>query len=202
MSNNQNCSTSSDKAIKMRRSKETARRDREREIRPQSVVRQSPRDLKEKPWTNDDLNVMQLDVVDRVVFKTAGKCENVLNNDTDENLKDLCSAPLPLDKRDLVHKDELTEWINGQLSANKVCVTDMFQDFRDGHNLITLIEVLAHEKLVRIPLRAAYMSSEFRHILLILYLNIPLLSSRLSRTARRASRDATHYRMSKRLSTA
>jgi hypothetical protein len=173
MSNNQSCSTSS-KAIKMRRSKETARRDREREVRPQSVVRQPPRDLKEKPWTNDDLNVMQLDVVDRVVFKTAGKCENVLNHSV-ENLKDLCSAPPPLDKRDLVHKDELTEWINGQLSANKVCVTDMFQDFRDGHNLITLIEVLAHEKLVRIPLRC-----ELRHIILILYSNIPLPSLSLS----------------------
>lgn len=140
----------------MRRSNEQTRRGREREIRPHSVVRagsvvrQPPRDLKEKPWTNDDLNVMQLDIVDRAVFKTAGKCENVLNNETVENLKDLCSAPPQLDKRDLVHKDDLTKWINGILAANKVCVTDMFQDFRDGHNLITLIEVLAHEKLVRI----------------------------------------------------
>lgn len=140
----------------MRRSKEPGRREREREVRPQSVVRQPPRDIKEKPWTNDELNVLQLDTVDRVVYKTAGNCENVLSNESEKNLKDLCSSPLRLDKRDLIHKDELTEWINGQLGAAEVCVTDMFQDFRDGQNLITLIEVLTHEKLVRILL-------SFRH---------------------------------------
>lgn len=114
--------------------------------RSRSVVRKSPRDLKEKPWTNDDLNVLQLDIVDRVVFKTAGNCCDKVN-EPESPLK-LLRSPQP-DKRDLIQKDKLTEWINSHLEKSGVCVTDMFQDFRSGQNLIRLIEVLTHEKLVR-----------------------------------------------------
>lgn len=35
-------------------------------------VFRSPRGLKEKPWQHDDLNVLQLDFVDRHVVKIAG----------------------------------------------------------------------------------------------------------------------------------
>lgn len=36
-------------------------------------VFRTPRGLKEKPWQHDDLNVLQLDFVDRHVVKIAGK---------------------------------------------------------------------------------------------------------------------------------
>jgi hypothetical protein len=57
----------------MRRRVTTKELEHEARARSRSIVRRSPRDIKEKPWINDDLNVLQLDIVDRVVLKTAGK---------------------------------------------------------------------------------------------------------------------------------
>lgn len=57
----------------MRRRVATKELEHEARARSRSIVRRSPRDIKEKPWINDDLNVLQLDIVDRVVLKTAGK---------------------------------------------------------------------------------------------------------------------------------
>lgn len=36
-------------------------------------IKRNPRGIKEKPWSRDDLNVLQLDLFDRTVVKIAGE---------------------------------------------------------------------------------------------------------------------------------
>ncbi|VDI72230.1 dystonin [Mytilus galloprovincialis] len=73
------------------------------------------------------LSLLQLDPADRAVLKIA-------------------------DVRDAVQKKTFTKWVNKHLlkcrSAGRRIV-DLFEDLRDGHNLISLLEVLAHESLPR-----------------------------------------------------
>ncbi|KAL7025334.1 hypothetical protein ACKWTF_013447 [Chironomus riparius] len=91
---------------------------------PRHRVLRSSRGLKEKPWVRDELNVLQLDFMDRHVAKIA-------------------------DERDAIQKKTFTKWVNNHLRKAGGKVTDLFVDLRDGHNLLTLLELLSNEKLPR-----------------------------------------------------
>ncbi|MFT7816311.1 plectin-like isoform X1, partial [Arapaima gigas] len=52
------------------------------------------------------------------------------------------------DERDRVQKKTFTKWVNKHLIKTQRHVTDLYEDLRDGHNLISLLEVLSGETLV------------------------------------------------------
>ncbi|XP_069965287.1 microtubule-actin cross-linking factor 1 isoform X33 [Bactrocera oleae] len=53
------------------------------------------------------------------------------------------------DERDAIQKKTFTKWVNKHLKKAKRQVDDLFEDLRDGHNLLTLLEVLSNEHLPR-----------------------------------------------------
>uniref|UniRef100_A0A674P4F0 Plectin b n=1 Tax=Takifugu rubripes TaxID=31033 RepID=A0A674P4F0_TAKRU len=53
------------------------------------------------------------------------------------------------DERDRVQKKTFTKWVNKHLIKADRRVDDLYEDLRDGHNLISLLEVLSGEKLPR-----------------------------------------------------
>ncbi|XP_055083802.1 plectin-like isoform X2 [Periophthalmus magnuspinnatus] len=53
------------------------------------------------------------------------------------------------DERDRVQKKTFTKWVNKHLINAHRHVTDLYEDLRDGHNLISLLEVLSGETLPR-----------------------------------------------------
>nr|XP_023651005.1 dystonin isoform X2 [Paramormyrops kingsleyae] len=53
------------------------------------------------------------------------------------------------DERDRVQKKTFTKWINQHLLKVRKHVNDLYEDLRDGHNLISLLEVLSGESLPR-----------------------------------------------------
>ncbi|XP_042290860.1 plectin a isoform X11 [Thunnus maccoyii] len=59
-----------------------------------------------------------------------------------------CSGP-PNDERDRVQKKTFTKWVNKHLMKAQRHITDLYEDLRDGHNLISLLEVLSGETLPR-----------------------------------------------------
>jgi hypothetical protein len=53
------------------------------------------------------------------------------------------------DERDAIQKKTFTKWVNKHLKkAGRNC-RDLFEDLRDGHNLLSLLEVLSGEILPR-----------------------------------------------------
>ncbi|XP_025028503.1 calmin-like [Python bivittatus] len=52
------------------------------------------------------------------------------------------------DERDRVQKKTFTKWVNKHLMKVRKHVNDLYEDLRDGHNLISLLEVLSGVKLV------------------------------------------------------
>uniref|UniRef100_A0AAR2LZQ8 Dystonin n=1 Tax=Pygocentrus nattereri TaxID=42514 RepID=A0AAR2LZQ8_PYGNA len=52
------------------------------------------------------------------------------------------------DERDRVQKKTFTKWINQHLLKVRKHVNDLYEDLRDGHNLISLLEVLSGDTLV------------------------------------------------------
>ncbi|XP_067144023.1 microtubule-actin cross-linking factor 1 isoform X6 [Centruroides vittatus] len=53
------------------------------------------------------------------------------------------------DERDAIQKKTFTKWVNKHLKKANKYVVDLFEDLRDGHNLISLLEVLSGELLPR-----------------------------------------------------
>ncbi|KAM4568863.1 plectin isoform 2-T2 [Fundulus diaphanus] len=53
------------------------------------------------------------------------------------------------DERDRVQKKTFTKWVNKHLIKSQRHVTDLYEDLRDGHNLISLLEVLSGDTLPR-----------------------------------------------------
>ncbi|XP_039183756.1 microtubule-actin cross-linking factor 1 isoform X5 [Crotalus tigris] len=53
------------------------------------------------------------------------------------------------DERDRVQKKTFTKWVNKHLMKVRKHVNDLYEDLRDGHNLISLLEVLSGVKLPR-----------------------------------------------------
>uniref|UniRef100_A0A671XC21 Microtubule actin crosslinking factor 1 n=1 Tax=Sparus aurata TaxID=8175 RepID=A0A671XC21_SPAAU len=52
------------------------------------------------------------------------------------------------DERDRVQKKTFTKWVNKHLIKVRKHITDLYEDLRDGHNLISLLEVLSGVTLV------------------------------------------------------
>ncbi|XP_069847704.1 plectin isoform X12 [Dipodomys merriami] len=53
------------------------------------------------------------------------------------------------DERDRVQKKTFTKWVNKHLIKAQRHVSDLYEDLRDGHNLISLLEVLSGDSLPR-----------------------------------------------------
>ncbi|XP_037953237.1 dystonin isoform X24 [Teleopsis dalmanni] len=53
------------------------------------------------------------------------------------------------DERDAIQKKTFTKWVNKHLKKANRRVDDLFEDLRDGHNLLSLLEVLSGEHLPR-----------------------------------------------------
>ncbi|KAG8192775.1 hypothetical protein JTE90_019094 [Oedothorax gibbosus] len=53
------------------------------------------------------------------------------------------------DERDAIQKKTFTKWVNKHLKKANKELRDLFVDLRDGHNLISLLEVLSGETLPR-----------------------------------------------------
>ncbi|XP_058051863.1 microtubule-actin cross-linking factor 1 [Ahaetulla prasina] len=54
-----------------------------------------------------------------------------------------------IDERDRVQKKTFTKWVNKHLMKVRKHINDLYEDLRDGHNLISLLEVLSGVKLPR-----------------------------------------------------
>ncbi|XP_026332618.1 plectin-like [Hyposmocoma kahamanoa] len=82
-------------------------------------------DFSLKEWAKDKpLSILQLDPADRAVLRIA-------------------------DERDAIQKKTFTKWVNKHLKKVNRHVNDLFEDLRDGLNLISLLEVLSGEHLPR-----------------------------------------------------
>ncbi|XP_012578326.1 PREDICTED: plectin [Condylura cristata] len=55
----------------------------------------------------------------------------------------------PSDERDRVQKKTFTKWVNKHLIKAQRHVSDLYEDLRDGHNLLSLLEVLSGDSLPR-----------------------------------------------------
>ncbi|XP_069051429.1 microtubule-actin cross-linking factor 1 isoform X15 [Lepisosteus oculatus] len=53
------------------------------------------------------------------------------------------------DERDRVQKKTFTKWVNKHLIKVRKHITDLYEDLRDGHNLVSLLEVLSGVTLPR-----------------------------------------------------
>ncbi|XP_038652429.1 plectin-like [Scyliorhinus canicula] len=53
------------------------------------------------------------------------------------------------DERDRVQKKTFTKWVNKHLMKAHRSVDDLYEDLRDGHNLISLLEVLSGDSLLK-----------------------------------------------------
>ncbi|XP_047277837.1 plectin isoform X25 [Homo sapiens] len=54
-----------------------------------------------------------------------------------------------VDERDRVQKKTFTKWVNKHLIKAQRHISDLYEDLRDGHNLISLLEVLSGDSLPR-----------------------------------------------------
>uniref|UniRef100_A0A8C4R2W4 Calponin-homology (CH) domain-containing protein n=1 Tax=Eptatretus burgeri TaxID=7764 RepID=A0A8C4R2W4_EPTBU len=52
-------------------------------------------------------------------------------------------------ERELIQKKTFTKWVNSHLQKAGQQIEDLYRDLRDGHSLISLLEVLSGEKLKR-----------------------------------------------------
>jgi hypothetical protein len=72
---------------------------------------------------NQPISILQLEPSDRIVLMVA-------------------------DERDAIQKKTFTKWANKHLKKADQPCRDLFEDLRDGHNLLSLLEVLSGEILV------------------------------------------------------
>ncbi|KAL8220344.1 UNVERIFIED_CONTAM: Microtubule-actin cross-linking factor 1, isoforms 1/2/3/5 [Gekko kuhli] len=63
----------------------------------------------------------------------------------------LASQMCCIDERDRVQKKTFTKWVNKHLMKVRKHINDLYEDLRDGHNLISLLEVLSGVKLPKEP---------------------------------------------------
>ncbi|MEE6476588.1 hypothetical protein FKM82_011128 [Ascaphus truei] len=73
---------------------------------------------------------------------------HLLSNDQDLNAM-LVTLMCCMDERDKVQKKTFTKWINQHLMKVRKHVSDLYEDLRDGHNLISLLEALSGDTLPR-----------------------------------------------------
>ncbi|XP_063780809.1 plectin [Pseudophryne corroboree] len=90
----------------------------------------------------------QLQAVSETVILTQTKLESTNHVVTPEEECDPGSTA-DEDERDRVQKKTFTKWVNKHLIKAHRHVNDLYEDLRDGHNLISLLEVLSGETLPR-----------------------------------------------------
>lgn len=89
-------------------------------IRVMEIIVDNPDWIFDKP-----ISIFSLDAADRRVLKIA-------------------------DRRDAIQKKTFTKWINFHLAKrNVLLVNDLFTDLRDGHLLLTLLEIFTNQTMVR-----------------------------------------------------
>lgn len=79
------------------------------------------------------------------------------------------------DERDRVQKKTFTKWVNKHLMKVRKHINDLYEDLRDGHNLISLLEVLSGIKLVSFSF---LLMSDLTGVVLLLMYGSILLSGR------------------------
>ncbi|XP_068179661.1 plectin-like isoform X2 [Antennarius striatus] len=109
---------------------------------------------------SDDEEELDLDVLEEIALERAQLSgaagttllEAVPGEDWDHSLVEPEEKTWPNfieDERDRVQKKTFTKWVNKHLIKSHRHVTDLYEDLRDGHNLISLLEVLSGESLPR-----------------------------------------------------
>ncbi|XP_060725845.1 plectin [Tachysurus vachellii] len=114
----------------------------------QPVVPPAP----EVPGDDLDYDVLEELAKERTVFQSPVK-ELVWDHSLDEPEPKTFPNFIE-DERDRVQKKTFTKWVNKHLMKHQRAqaqrnVTDLYEDLRDGHNLISLLEVLSGETLPR-----------------------------------------------------
>uniref|UniRef100_A0A668UTU6 Plectin b n=1 Tax=Oreochromis aureus TaxID=47969 RepID=A0A668UTU6_OREAU len=126
-------------------------------ITPEAAGQQSPPPPVENEEEGEelDLDVLEEIAIERAVLaqvargKGRGASPEV---DWDHSLGEPEEKTWPNfieDERDRVQKKTFTKWVNKHLIKAQRHVTDLYEDLRDGHNLISLLEVLSGETLPR-----------------------------------------------------
>ncbi|XP_041844494.1 plectin isoform X9 [Melanotaenia boesemani] len=102
-----------------------------------------------------DLDVLEAIAIERALLSgTAGVKLQGASPETDwshslEEPEEKTWPNFAEDERDRVQKKTFTKWVNKHLIKSQRHVTDLYEDLRDGHNLISLLEVLSGETLPR-----------------------------------------------------
>ncbi|XP_067093674.1 plectin-like isoform X1 [Osmerus mordax] len=104
-----------------------------------------------------DMDVLEAFAIKRAVLSGADAASSVPEDDWDHSLDEPEDKTWPNfleDERDRVQKKTFTKWVNKHLikhwkAPSQRHVTDLYEDLRDGHNLISLLEVLSGETLPR-----------------------------------------------------
>ncbi|XP_051813192.1 plectin isoform X15 [Acanthochromis polyacanthus] len=102
-----------------------------------------------------DLDVLEAIAIQRSVLSgtASAKVQGVSPEaDWDHSLEEPEEKTWPNfieDERDRVQKKTFTKWVNKHLIKAQRRVSDLYEDLRDGHNLISLLEVLSGETLPR-----------------------------------------------------
>ncbi|KAJ0065867.1 hypothetical protein NL108_000100, partial [Boleophthalmus pectinirostris] len=100
-----------------------------------------------------DLDVLEEIAIERSLLQTAPRpfFPGAAEGDWDHSLVEPEDKTFNFveDERDRVQKKTFTKWVNKHLINAHRHVTDLYEDLRDGHNLISLLEVLSGETLPR-----------------------------------------------------
>ncbi|CAL8260213.1 unnamed protein product, partial [Boreogadus saida] len=95
---------------------------------------------------------LDLDILEELAIERALVNAALPEEDWDHTLEDPEEKSWPNfieDERDRVQKKTFTKWVNKHLIKSQRHVSDLYEDLRDGHNLISLLEVLSGEHLPR-----------------------------------------------------
>ncbi|XP_077951538.1 plectin isoform X46 [Gasterosteus aculeatus] len=124
-------------------------------LSPEGTEDQSP-----PPPVQPDGEELDLDVLEQIALERAllslppgARVQGASPEGTwDHSLEDPEEKTWPHfieDERDRVQKKTFTKWVNKHLIKSQRHVTDLYEDLRDGHNLISLLEVLSGDTLPR-----------------------------------------------------
>ncbi|XP_054897926.1 plectin-like isoform X12 [Poeciliopsis prolifica] len=128
-------------------------------VSPQATGQQSPPPpVKTAEGDEDeelDLDVLEAIAIERALLAGATRVKvqgASPDTDWDHSLAEPEEKTWPNfieDERDRVQKKTFTKWVNKHLIKAQRQVADLYEDLRDGHNLISLLEVLSGETLPR-----------------------------------------------------
>ncbi|XP_076006384.1 plectin-like isoform X3 [Genypterus blacodes] len=132
-------------------------------VSPEAVAGQSPPPSiqpeaageEEEEEEELDLDVLEEIAIERaLLFATPGARVQGASpeQDWDHSLEEPDERTWPNfieDERDRVQKKTFTKWVNKHLIKSQRHVSDLYEDLRDGHNLISLLEVLSGDTLPR-----------------------------------------------------